>query len=113
MKVEASHIFQTTAYGRGTRTYRVDVRLEAGVVKRCPIDVVSASHPGVLEDEEARHLHLIVVACLYGRNEAKVDKAMFQGMHARMRQEYFNTECWSRKSQTCPTEETTPDTRAT
>lgn len=54
-------------------------------MKRCSIDVVSASHPGVLEDEESRHLHLIVVACLYTRNEAKVDTAMSQGMHKRVR----------------------------
>ena len=30
------------------------------------VDVVGASDRGVFEDEEARHFHLVVVACLHG-----------------------------------------------
>lgn len=46
------------------RSYRVDVRLETGVMKWRSVDVVGASNPGVFEDEEARHFHLVVVTCL-------------------------------------------------
>lgn len=48
------------------RSYRVDVGLEAGVMKWRSVDVVGASDRGVFEDEEARHFHLVVVACLHG-----------------------------------------------
>lgn len=44
--------------------HRVDVGLEARVVQRCSIDMIDASHPGLFEDEEARHLYLVVMARL-------------------------------------------------
>lgn len=47
------------------RSYRVDVGLETGVMKWRSVDVVGDSDPGVFEDEEARHFHLVVVACLH------------------------------------------------
>lgn len=43
------------------------MRLEAGVVQRCSIDVIHAPHPGLLEDKEACDLHFVVVARLYQR----------------------------------------------
>lgn len=54
-----------------TRTHRVDVRLEAGVVKRCSVDVVDASDSGVLEDEEPRNFHLVVVTCLTWHEQSR------------------------------------------
>lgn len=40
------------------------MRLETGVVQRRSVDVVDAAYPRLFEDEEARHLDLVVVTRL-------------------------------------------------
>lgn len=57
--------------------------LEAGVVKRCSIDVVCASYRGVLEDEEAGHFHLVVVTSLHGSEMGEINQHL-RGRNGRL-----------------------------
>lgn len=56
------------------------MRLEAGVVKRCSVDVVNAPDSGVFENEEARYFHLVVVTCLQ-RHEQSRDTSNSETSH--------------------------------
>lgn len=70
-------------------THRVDVRLQAGVVQRCSIDVIHAAYPGLLEDKETRDLHFVVVASLRQRESDKECAAQLTGYDTQKRYIYI------------------------